>query len=87
MYYLWSSLEDFDAWHAAVCAALGIPHPNRNDATGQIDPDAQWTVAYTYVNEVAPDDWRAFVEDEIASAYSEGLGVPCVPPPMPDEDL
>jgi len=81
MFYLWTSRAAFDAWHDGVCAALSIPHPNRNAATGEIDYDAQWTTSYTDVAEVAADDWRAFVEDEIAAAHPDGLGVPCDPPP------
>lgn len=84
MWYSWQTVGAFDAWHATVCAALGIPHPGRNAATGEIDDDAQWTTAYTSVTEVAADDWRAVVEDDIAADYPDGLGVPCDPPPAPD---
>ncbi len=81
MFYLWTSHTDFDAWHTTVCEALGIPHPNRNAATGELDVDAQWTTAYTEVTEVAGDDWRAYVEDEIAAQFPDGLGTPSDPPP------
>lgn len=84
MWYSWQSRTDFDAWHTTVCAALGIPHPNRNEATGEIDVDAQWTTAYTEPVEVAVDDLRAVVEDDIAAAHPDGLGVPCDPPPAPN---
>lgn len=80
-WYLWTSHEDFSAWHEVTCAALGIPHPNRNAATGQIDYEAQWTTAYTKVIEVAVNDWRAFVEDDIATQFTNGLGTPSYPPP------
>lgn len=80
MFYLWTSRAAFDAWHDGVCAALGIPYPNSNVATGEIDPDAQWTLRYTDVIEVAPNDWRAFVENDIASVFLDGLGTPCDPP-------
>lgn len=81
MFYLWTSHTDFDAWHTTVCEALGIPHPNRNAATGELDVDAQWTTAYTEVTEVAGDDWRAYVEDDIAAQFPDGLGTPSDPPP------
>lgn len=81
MWYSWSSYADFTAWHDATCAALGIPHPNRNAATGEIDYDAQWTTAYTEVTEVVADDWRAFVEDDIAAQFPDDLGAPSQPPP------
>lgn len=84
MWRTWQSRTEFDAWHATVCTGLGIPHPGVNVATGEVDPDAQWTTAYTDVVEVAADDWRAVVEDEIAAAYPDGLGVPCDPPPTSD---
>lgn len=81
MWYSWSSYADFTAWHDATCAALGIPHPNRNAATGEIDYGAQWTTAYTEVTEVVADDWRAFVEDDIAAQFPNDLGTPSQPPP------
>jgi hypothetical protein len=84
MWYRWPSVGSFDAWHATACAALGIPHPGRNQATGEIDPDAEWTTAYTDVIEVAADDWRAIVEPAVAALVPDGLGVPCDPPPSPD---
>lgn len=86
-WYLWPSEADFDAWHATVCIGLGIPHPGINDATGETDPDAQWTTAYTAAAEVAADDWRAIVEPDIAATYPDGLGTPCDPPPTPEESL
>lgn len=88
MYYLWPTKADFNTWHDTVCTALGIPHANCNAATGEIDDDAQWTTSYTVVTEVAADDWRAFVEDKIATQFPDGLGVPSEPPPaqsLPEE--
>lgn len=87
MWYSWASSDRFDAWHDTVCAALGLPKPGRNAATGEIDLDAQWTTAYTVAVEVTADDWRAVVEDEIAAAHPAGLGVPCDPPPTLDDSL
>ena len=86
-WYSWPDLPSFDAWHATVCAGLGIPHPGYNEATGEIDTDAQWTTAYTAAVEVNPTDWRAVVEPDIAAAYPHGLGTPCDPPPSPDPDI
>lgn len=88
MYYRWNSHTDFTMWHDTVCVALGIPHPNSNGATGEIDYDAQWTTAYTEAVQVATDDWRAYVEDEISAQFPSGLGTPSEPPPsisFPDE--
>lgn len=83
-WYSWPSLASFDAWHATVCASLDIPHPGRNEATGEVDLEAQWTTAYTVATEVAADDWRAVVEGAVAEQYAAGLGEPCDPPPSPE---
>jgi hypothetical protein len=84
-WYSWLSLDLFDAWHASACTALGIPHPNQNQATGEVDPDAQWTTAYTEAVVVAEDDVRAYVEQTVAELVPDGLGVPSEPPPSPVE--
>lgn len=86
MYYSWPSIETFTAWHTNACTILEIPHPGRNIGTGEIDPDAQWTTAYTEPVVVADDDVRAIVEDHVATLVPHGLGVPCDPPP-PTESI
>ena len=83
-YFKWQSVDSFKAWHASVAAGLGIPHPNENMATGEVDEAAQWTTAYTVAKVVAADDVRASVEDAIAESYPVGLGVPSEMPPEPD---
>jgi hypothetical protein len=83
-WYTWPSEDEFDAWHADACTALGIPHPGVNQATGEIDEDAQWTTAYTSVVEVAAADWRAYVEASVAELVPDGLGAPSEPPPAPE---
>jgi hypothetical protein len=85
MFYSWLSLDDFNAWHADACTALGIPHPNHNAATGEIDESAQWTTAYTQPTVVAEDDVRAYVEDKVAELVPDGLGQPSEPPPSPPD--
>lgn len=45
---------------------------------------AQWTTAYTFSVVVADDDVRAVVEQHIAAAFPDGLGVPSDPPPVED---
>lgn len=86
MWYSWLSMSLFDVWHDAAKLALGIPHPNRNQATGEIDENAQWTTAYTEPVIVADDDVRAYVEDKIAELVPDGLGKPSSPPPEPESD-
>jgi hypothetical protein len=85
MYYRWTSLTAFTDWHNAICAELGIPHPNRNAATGEIDENAQWTTAYTEPIIVSDDDVRAVVEDHVAKLVA-GLGEASEPPPTPEAD-
>lgn len=84
MVYSWPSLDLFNAWHTDACIVLGIPHPNRNAATGEIDEDAQWTTAYTEAVVVAEDDVRAYVEQSVAELVPDGLGTPSEPPPAPE---
>ena len=86
MWYRWTDLTTFDAWHTGACAALGIPHAGNNAATGELDPDAQWTTAYTEPVVVAADDVRAVVDPQVAELVPTGLGVPCDPPPAPEPD-
>lgn len=81
----WSSEAAFDPWHADAMSTLGIPHPGRNQATGEVDESAAWTTAYTEVVQVATNDWRAPVGDDVAELVPDGLGTPCNPPPSPDE--
>jgi len=85
MFYSWPTVDSFNAWHASACTALGIPHPNHNAATGEIDENAQWTTAYTEAVVVTEDDVRAYVEQSVADLVPDGLGVPSEPPPAPDE--
>ena len=85
MWHQWPDLAAFTAWHDAACVALGIPHPNRNAASGEIDEQAQWTTAYTEPTVVSDGDVRAVVEDHVAALVPHGLGVPCDPPPVPDD--
>ena len=33
MWYEWDSLEDFNAWHNAICLKLGIPDEQTTDYT------------------------------------------------------
>jgi hypothetical protein len=79
MWHQWPDLAAFTAWHDAACAALGIPHPGFNVASGEIDEQAQWTTAYTSPV-VTATDVRAVVEHDVAALVPDGLGVPCDPP-------
>lgn len=82
-WYSWKSQEEFNEWHSAVCTNLGIPYPNRNSATGEIDESATWTIAYTSLVQVSLNDYRAFVEEGVATNNSNGLGTLCEQPVDP----
>ena len=67
-WYEWNTRADFDLWHNALCESLGYPLIGMNQATGEPDPSAQMTVAYTQAIE-AEGKWIASVEAE----HAEGL--------------
>ena len=81
-WYTWTSVAAFDVWHATVIAGLNLPRIGHNQATGQPEPSKQQTTAYTSIVEVAADDWRAPVANNIANTYTDGLGTPSEPPPV-----
>lgn len=83
MWYSFTSLAAFTAWHDQVCADLGIPHPNRNAATGEVDETAQWTTAYTEPVIVADDDVRAFVEPTVTQPNATPSTAPVEPEVTP----
>jgi hypothetical protein len=84
-WYTWSTEAAFDAWHATVVDGLGMPWIGQNQATGEPEPNNQHTTAYTAVTEVAADDWRAVVGDDIVAGYADGLGALSEAPPEPEE--
>lgn len=84
-WYTWTTQQDFNDWHQTVITGLHLPRVGINQATGQAEPTKQLTLYYTSVTEVAADDWRAPVEDSVATTYATGLGTPCDPPPTPEE--
>lgn len=79
MHYKWESEEAFEAWHSVVKKALGIPHPNRNNKTGDVDINAAWTTEYTRLQTDDNGVLFAKVEDQIAAHLTEGLGTPYEP--------
>jgi hypothetical protein len=68
MWYEWNNKVDFDLWHDVICDQLGLPIVGTNQATGELDADAQQTVTYTKAFNVS-GKWIAMVEDE----YADGL--------------
>ena len=85
-WYTWPTESDFDAWHGQVVEALNLPRIGNNAATGEPNPTAQATIAYTAVTELAENDWRAPVESHIADQFTNNLGTPSEPPaPYPDD--
>jgi hypothetical protein len=67
-WYEWDSIESFNAWHNSLCEALGYPLTSVNQATGEQEPEATKTIAYTDPI-VVNDKIIALVELE----YAEGL--------------
>lgn len=83
MWFRFPSLAAFDGWHREVCQQEGIPHPGRNQQTGEVDAAAQWTVAYVDHVELAPDDVRTNTPGFYAEAEAWGA-VPCDHPQIPE---
>lgn len=83
-WFTWPTMSAFHEWHTVVVHGLNLPRIGVNQATGEPEPDAQWTTAYTQATEVAPADFRAPVEDHVAAHYAAGLGAFSEPPPQPD---
>ena len=64
-WYEWDSIQSFNDWHDAIKLQLGYPMESINQATGEIDPDAQQTTDYTKPFEIA-GKIIAMVEDQHA---------------------
>jgi hypothetical protein len=78
-WYEWDTQADFNLWHNALCESLGYPLIGTNQATGEPDPMAQMTVAYTQAIKVK-NKWIANVEDE----HAEDLTLTILRLPKPD---
>lgn len=75
-WYQWNTQADFDAWHNDLCKELGYPITSVNQATGQLNPDAAMTTAYT-TSQIIEGKVIADVEDK----YSYGLKLTELRPP------
>jgi len=64
-WYEWDSIESFNAWHDSLCEVLGYPLTSVNQATGEQEPQATKTIAYTDPIPVN-DKIIALVESEYA---------------------
>lgn len=71
-WYKWITVADFDAWHDEVKTALNYPIAAVN-IEGE-PTDAQATTDYTAIIEVSDQDYRAWVDDEIA-IISDKIGI------------
>jgi hypothetical protein len=69
-WYAWESIEDFNAWHEALCLTLGYPLDSYNQATGKIDKKAAKTTAYASPSFVG-DKVIAMVEDVNAQGLTQ----------------
>ncbi len=77
-WYEWNTRADFDLWHNALCESLGYPLIGTNQATGEPDPTAQMTVAYTQAIEIE-GKFIASVEAEHAQGLTETVLRPIRP--------
>lgn len=81
MWYEWSSLESFEAWHTAKKLELGYPIAGKNQKTGEVDENSQWTTEYTT---------PFFVEDKVIaivdSIHAEGLIETDLRLPLPERE-
>jgi len=73
-WYKFESQLLFDAWHNLVKTDLGIPYPNRNLKTSEIDENAQWTTSFIKPVVVAENDLRIYLLDKYAETYFQELG-------------
>ena len=85
-WYAWPTQQAFDLWHQIVIDAMNLPRVGFNQATGEPQPDKTQTTAYTAVVFVADGDWRAMVEDDVATQFKSGIGTPCDSPPVTELD-
>ncbi|HAC91969.1 MAG TPA: hypothetical protein DCF63_15290 [Planctomycetaceae bacterium] len=76
-WYEWESLEAFNVWHESIKVELGYPKPSINQATGEVDESAQWSVEYTDAIEL---DGKVIAVVE--SDKSEGLFQTNLRPPV-----
>jgi len=73
-WYKFESQAFFDEWHNQVKAQLGIPYPNKNLQTGEVDENAMWTTSFIEPLIVSENDLRIYLADEYSETYSEKLG-------------
>jgi hypothetical protein len=86
-WYTWSTEQAFDVWHQTVITDMNLPRIGFNQATGEPQPEKAQTTAYTEVVLVAQGDYRAIVEDAVATQFADHLGTLSEAPPLPELDL
>lgn len=86
-WYTWPTQQAFDSWHQTVIDAMNLPRVGVNQATGEPQHNKTQTTAYTALVFVIDGDWRAMLEDEVATQFSDGLGTLSEAPPLPELDL
>ena len=62
----WNSIEDFNAWHNAVKAELGLPKPSQ-DAEGNVIENSVINTDYILPVIILDNDIRANVSDDYAA--------------------
>lgn len=77
-WYQWDTWELFNEWQDNLCVELAYPWEASNQATGELEPDATYTVRYTDGREV-----EGYVIAIVGDEYSEGLTETQLRPPTP----
>lgn len=80
-WYQWNSWPEFNSWQDAICIELGYPLPSVNEATGQVDPDAQPTLVYAVGYEI-DEKIIAVVKDTEAEGLTPTILRPSPPAPL-----
>lgn len=78
----WSDMNAFENWHTQIKTQLGLPKPSQNQATGEMNQNAQWTIDYTTPIQLA-DAVIAKVEEQ----FTETLEITDKRPPIPNHLL
>lgn len=75
-WYEWDTIESFNLWHDAICVELCYPLDSYNQATGEVDPDAMKTIAYTSTWQI-----EGKIIGRVEDKHSAGLSLTTLRPP------
>ena len=84
-WYQWDSWVEFNSWQEQMCIELGYPLQPINEATGEIDPNAQPTLIYTVGYEVE-NKIIAVVKESESEGLTPTILKPSPPAPLLDDE-